>query len=112
MPSAGHDLTADRLSRAPEPLTHHRRLVVPGPAPEKPDAVDAHTNLRMIPQADQGLLGGNPAAAPASALAGLADRGLSLGTHRHSCLPRRILRPSRSLPPSRWPPSPCERPPV
>jgi hypothetical protein len=31
MPSARHDLTPDRFSRAPEPPAHHRRLVVPGP---------------------------------------------------------------------------------
>src|SRR5712691_10560240 len=78
MPSTRHDLTPDRLGRAPEPLAHHRRVVVPSAAAEEPDAVDAHTYFRVIPQPDQGLFGGNPAAAPASALVGLADRSLSL----------------------------------
>jgi len=84
MQSSGHDLTANRLRRATQPPTQDRGLVVPGPAAEEPDAADAHTHLRMISQAHQGAFSGNPAAAPASAL---ADRCLSLGAHRHSRLP-------------------------
>ena len=39
-----------------------------------------HTYFRMIPQADQSLFGGNPAAAPASALAGSLRCILNTGT--------------------------------
>jgi len=38
----------------------------------------------MIPEPDQSILGGDPAAAPAFALARLAGRCLSLGAHRCS----------------------------
>src|ERR1035438_432566 len=107
MPSAGHDFAADRLSRASEPVAHRRRLVVPGPAAKEPDAVDAQAHLRVIPQTDQSLLGGDPAAAPAAALAGLADCCLSLGAHHYSRLLGRILnransQAGRALAASHW----------
>jgi hypothetical protein len=43
-----------------------------------------HPRDRMIPEPDQSILGGDPAAAPAFALARLAGRCLSLGAHRCS----------------------------
>src|SRR5258708_31734805 len=90
MPSAGHALAADRLSRAPKPLAHLRRLVVPRPAAQEPHAADAHAYLRVIAEVNQRVPRGHPAAAPALALTGLPDRRLSLSAHGHSPLPGKL----------------------
>ena len=49
------------------------------------DATDADTYFGMVAQVDQGVFGGDPAAAPASAFACLAH-GLSLSAHGDSRL--------------------------
>jgi hypothetical protein len=50
------------------------------------NTVDADTHFGMVAEVDQGILGANTSAAPARALACLADRCLSLGAHRGSHL--------------------------
>ena len=77
VPSACHDFPADRLSHASQPLAHNRGLIVPGPAAEEVNAVDAYADLGMVAQADQGLFRGHPATAPAPALARLAAVSIS-----------------------------------
>jgi hypothetical protein len=73
VPLTGRDLIADRIRHAPQPLTHEGSLAVPGPAPKKADAVQAHADLRVMAKADQRLLRGLATAAPAPALARLTD---------------------------------------
>jgi hypothetical protein len=65
MPASRDDLTADRLGGTTHPLANRGRLIIPGPAAEEMNTVDADTDLGMIPEMDQGILGGGPAAAPA-----------------------------------------------
>src|SRR5215813_2194346 len=86
VPAPCDDFTADRLSGAAQPLAHHRRLIVPRPAAQEMDAVDADTHLGMVAQVDQGVLGAVLAAAPACALAFLAYRCLGFSAHRGSHL--------------------------
>ena len=81
VPAPGHHLTAGRFGGAAQPLTHRRRLKVPCPAAQEVDAVDADTDLGMVAEADQGILGGDPPAAPASALVCLASRGVRVSGH-------------------------------
>src|SRR5258708_31000952 len=61
MPSAGHHLAADRLSRAPKPLVHLLRLVVTRPAAQEPHPPDAHSHLRVLAEVNQRVLRGHPA---------------------------------------------------
>src|SRR5215471_17204878 len=86
VPAAGHDFTAGRFGGAAQPLAHRRRLKVPCPAAQEVDAVDADTDLGMVAEADQGILGGDPAAAPASGLFCLASRGVRVSGHGGSPL--------------------------
>src|SRR6266498_1188893 len=58
VPSVRHDLSTDRLGRPSEPLAHHRRFVVPGPAAEEAYAADAHADLRVAAKPDEALFGG------------------------------------------------------
>src|SRR5215475_11669901 len=53
VPAPCDDLSADRLSGSPHPLTHHRCLMVPGPALQEMNAVYADTDLGMIAQVDE-----------------------------------------------------------
>src|SRR5262249_62233195 len=82
----GHDFAAGRFGGAAQPLAHRRRLKVPCPAAQEVDAVDADTDLGMVAEADQGILGGDPAAAPASALVCLASRAVRVSGHGGSPL--------------------------
>jgi hypothetical protein len=81
VPASGHDFAADRLSGTAQPLAHYCRLKVPRPAAQEMNTVDADTYLGMVAQVDQGIFGAGTSAAPARALACLADRCLSVSAH-------------------------------
>src|SRR6516165_424936 len=86
VPAPGHHLTAGRFGGAAQPLAHRRRLKVPCLAAQEVGAVDADADLGMVAEADQGILGGDPAAAPASALGCLASRDVRVSGHGGSRL--------------------------
>ena len=57
VPAAGYDFAADRLGCTPELLARNRHLVVAGAAAEESHAADAYSDLRVITQSYQSLLG-------------------------------------------------------
>src|SRR5215470_4823215 len=86
VPAPGHDFTAGRFGGAAQPLAHRGRLKVPCLAAQEVGAVDADTDLGMAAEADQGILGGVPAAAPASALVCHFSCGVRVSGHGGSRL--------------------------
>src|SRR6516162_1416824 len=53
VPAARHDFSANRFGCAAQPLAHHRRLIVPGPALQEVHTIDADANLGVITEMDQ-----------------------------------------------------------
>jgi hypothetical protein len=98
MPASLHDLPADRLGGTAQRLAHRGGLPVPGPAAQKMDAADADADFRMVTEVDQGVLRPGLAAAPASALVGLAFRCLSFSAHGGSRLLPASVGAPRSAP--------------
>lgn len=90
MPASGHDLGANRLSRAAQPPARHRRLVIPGAAAEEVYAAHADAYFGMMAQADKSVFGCWPTAAPARALGGLGYLGPGLDAHGGSRLQLRL----------------------
>jgi len=75
-PASRYDFTADRFSGTAQPLAHHCGLMVSRPPPQEMNTVDADPDLGMVAEVDQGFLGSDLAAVPASAFACLAYRRL------------------------------------